>query len=75
MPEPASFNDLPGLAQHLRGELENKKYILIYAYNGVGKTRLSTEFKNSARMLKMRTSAIRSTSTPSPKTCSCGTTT
>ena len=46
MPEPASFNDLPALAQHLRDELENKKFILLYAYNGVGKTRLSTEFKN-----------------------------
>ena len=46
MPEPASFNDLPALAQHLRAELETKKFILLYAYNGVGKTRLSTEFKN-----------------------------
>jgi hypothetical protein len=34
------------MAQHLRDELENKKFILLYAYNGVGKTRLSTEFKN-----------------------------
>lgn len=41
-----SFTDLPALAQHLRDELENKKFILLYAYNGVGKTRLSTEFKN-----------------------------
>lgn len=46
MAEPASFNDLPALAQHLRDELDNKKFILLYAYNGVGKTRLSTEFKN-----------------------------
>ncbi len=46
MPELVSFNDLPALAQHLRDELENKKFILLYAYNGVGKTRLSTEFKN-----------------------------
>lgn len=46
MPEPVSFNDLTALAQHLRDELENKKFILLYAYNGVGKTRLSTEFKN-----------------------------
>lgn len=46
MPEPVSFNDLPALAQHLRDELNNKKFILLYAYNGVGKTRLSTEFKN-----------------------------
>lgn len=41
-----TFTDLPALAQHLRDELENKKFILLYAYNGVGKTRLSTEFKN-----------------------------
>jgi hypothetical protein len=46
MPAPASFNDLSALAQHLRDELEKKKFILLYAYNGVGKTRLSTEFKN-----------------------------
>ncbi len=46
MTGPVSFNDLPALAQHLRNELENKKFILLYAYNGTGKTRLSTEFKN-----------------------------
>jgi wobble nucleotide-excising tRNase len=46
MPEAVSFNDLPTLAQHLRDELKNKKFILLYAYNGVGKTRLSTEFKS-----------------------------
>jgi len=46
MPEPVSFDELPALAQHLRGELENKKFILLYAYNGVGKTRLSTAFKD-----------------------------
>lgn len=43
---PTFSNDLPTLAQHLRDELENKKFVLLYAYNGVGKTRLSTEFKN-----------------------------
>lgn len=41
-----TFNDLPTVAQHLRDALENKKFVLLYAYNGVGKTRLSTEFKN-----------------------------
>jgi hypothetical protein len=41
-----TFTDLPALARHLRDELENMKFILLYAYNGVGKTRLSTEFKN-----------------------------
>jgi len=40
------FADLPALAAHLRGELENKKTILLYAYNGTGKTRLSMAFKN-----------------------------
>lgn len=41
-----SFADLTALATHLRAELQNKKCILLYAYNGTGKTRLSTEFKN-----------------------------
>lgn len=40
------FPSLTALAQHLRDDLENKKYVLLYAYNGTGKTRLSTEFKN-----------------------------
>src|SRR6202171_1036110 len=40
------FADLNALAAHLRQELENKKFILLYAYNGTGKTRLSTAFKD-----------------------------
>ncbi|MFZ5579628.1 MAG: AAA family ATPase [Pseudomonadota bacterium] len=40
------FADLPALAVHLRNELENKKTILLYAYNGTGKTRLSMKFKD-----------------------------
>ena len=43
------FADLPALAAHLRGELENKKTILLYAYNGTGKTRLSMEFKEAGK--------------------------
>lgn len=43
---PTPFADLPALARHLRDELERKKFVLLYAYNGTGKTRLSTEFKN-----------------------------
>ncbi len=46
MSEPAAFNDLTSLAQDLRDKLESKKFILLYAYNGVGKTRLSTAFKD-----------------------------
>ncbi len=40
------FSDLNALATHLRQELQNKKFILLYAYNGTGKTRLSTAFKD-----------------------------
>jgi hypothetical protein len=40
------FAGLPALAAHLRRELENKKTILLYAYNGTGKTRLSMAFKD-----------------------------
>ncbi len=43
---PTPFADLHGLARHLREELQKKKFILIYAFNGTGKTRLSSEFKN-----------------------------
>lgn len=39
-----SFESLESLATHLRDTLANKKYILVFAYNGIGKTRLSTAF-------------------------------
>ena len=41
-----TFKDLNALAANLRQKLENKKFILLYAYNGTGKTRLSTAFKD-----------------------------
>ena len=44
------FADLNALAVHLRAELENKKFILLYAYNGTGKTRLSTAFKDLGKL-------------------------
>lgn len=40
------FDDLAALAAHLRTELETKKFILLYAYNGTGKIRLSMDFKD-----------------------------
>jgi hypothetical protein len=44
------FPDLGALATHFRNELglpqSSKKFILLYAYNGTGKTRLSTAFKD-----------------------------
>lgn len=42
----STFTSLNALATHLRQEVEEKKFILLYAYNGTGKTRLSTAFKN-----------------------------
>lgn len=41
-----AFANLPDLAQHLRTELEQRKFVLLYAYNGIGKTRLSMAFKD-----------------------------
>ncbi len=46
MSDATTFTNLDNLAIHLRQELENKKFILLFAYNGTGKTRLSTAFKN-----------------------------
>ncbi|WP_179402188.1 AAA family ATPase [Burkholderia guangdongensis] len=41
-----AFADLPALSAQLRQVLEEKKAILLYAYNGTGKTRLSMAFKD-----------------------------
>ena len=41
-----TFASLPEIASFFRSELESKHYILLYAHNGTGKTRLSSEFKN-----------------------------
>lgn len=45
-----SFASLADLAAHLRQELVSKKFVLLYAYNGTGKTRLSTEFKDLGKV-------------------------
>lgn len=44
------FNSLPAVAVHLREELVKKKFVLLYAHNGTGKTRLSTEFKDLGKV-------------------------
>ena len=43
------FASMDELANGLRATLENKKYILLYAYNGTGKTRLSMAFKEAGK--------------------------
>lgn len=40
------FENLSAVASYLRETLEDKKYIVLFAYNGTGKTRLSMEFKD-----------------------------
>lgn len=44
-----TFPNLDTVAAHLREKLNEKKYVLLYAYNGTGKTRLSMAFKNAGR--------------------------
>ena len=46
MGDATPFTNLNALATHLRREPEDKKFILLYAHNGTGKTRLSTAFKD-----------------------------
>ena len=43
------FCDLDALANHFRDVLKSKKYVLLFAYNGTGKTRLSRAFKDLGR--------------------------
>jgi wobble nucleotide-excising tRNase len=41
-----TFANINDVAVDFRKTLQTKKYVLLYAYNGVGKTRLSMAFKN-----------------------------
>ncbi|QEW08007.1 AAA family ATPase [Nitrincola iocasae] len=43
------FVSLASVAEHLREKLEQKKYVLLFAYNGTGKTRLSMAFKDQCK--------------------------
>ncbi|MCK5532445.1 MAG: anticodon nuclease, partial [Halopseudomonas aestusnigri] len=50
-----TFADLPALAGHLRQVLQGKiTTILLYAYNGTGKTRLSMAFKDIGKQDESR---------------------
>lgn len=56
LPSPTPHADLPALAAHLRAVLNGadaapgKKCVLLYAYNGTGKTRLSMAFKDIGKI-------------------------
>ena len=43
------FETLSRLAQRFRDDLNNKDFVLFFAYNGTGKTRLSMEFKEQGK--------------------------
>lgn len=50
-PKIGRFTSLRGLATRLRDDLNsgNQDFVLLYAYNGTGKTRLSMEFKDAGK--------------------------
>lgn len=45
------YPTLQKLVTRLRDDLNNKDAVLLFAYNGTGKTRLSMEFKNSGKKM------------------------
>jgi len=45
------FDSIKDIAAYFRILLEEKKYIVLFAYNGTGKTRLSVEFKSLGQQI------------------------
>lgn len=46
------YKTLKNVAVRLRDDLNNSHFVLLYAYNGTGKTRLSMEFKDCSKKRK-----------------------
>lgn len=46
-----TYTTLRDVTIRFRDDLNNHNYVLLYAYNGTGKTRLSMEFKNRGKQL------------------------
>lgn len=46
------YKTLPNLVTRLRDDLNNSDFVLLYAYNGTGKTRLSMDFKEKGKVKK-----------------------
>ena len=44
-----NFNTLADIATRFRSDLKDIPFVLLYAYNGTGKTRLSVEFKDKSK--------------------------
>lgn len=49
--EKKQFDSIKDIAGYFRMLLEEKKYIVLFAYNGTGKTRLSVEFKSLGQQI------------------------
>lgn len=49
MSQITKLDDLDALVIHMRNKLDEKKYLLLFAYNGTGKTRLSMGFKDAGK--------------------------
>lgn len=45
----STYKSINRLVKRLREDLEQKKYVLLYAYNGTGKTRLSMAFRDAGK--------------------------
>ena len=52
------YKTLPNLVTRLRDDLNNSDFVLLYAYNGTGKTRLSMDFKEKEKVKKKGQSGI-----------------
>ncbi|MDI1303933.1 MAG: AAA family ATPase [bacterium] len=50
-PKIVKFDTLPKLVTRLRDDLNNHEFVLLYAYNGTGKTRISMEFKEKGKQI------------------------
>lgn len=48
-PKIHTYNSLSDIAVRLRSDLKDHAFVLLYAYNGTGKTRLSMAFKDRAK--------------------------
>jgi energy-coupling factor transporter ATP-binding protein EcfA2 len=49
MAKAVKYKTLPEIADRLRADLKDMDFVLLYAYNGTGKTRLSMDFKGKGK--------------------------
>lgn len=54
MPKITTFKSLADIAVRFRSDLKDSDFVLLYAYNGTGKTRLSMEFKDRGKKGKKK---------------------